>query len=100
MTSLGYWARFRKAGAALVELLAAVTAAEPPIALRRALRPMPDGRGSTCRAPHPASSPLKRAAAYPTTTGIRHLAQVLTEPATGRPRSGRLRKGVSGCNLR
>src|SRR5246127_5849458 len=24
--------------------------------------------------------PLKRAAAYPTTTGIRHLAQVLTEP--------------------
>jgi hypothetical protein len=32
------------AGAALVELLAAVTAAEPVIALRRALRPMPDGR--------------------------------------------------------
>jgi hypothetical protein len=24
--------------------------------------------------------PLKRAGAYPTTTGIRHLAQVLTEP--------------------
>ena len=35
--------------------------------------------------------PPKRAAAYPTTTGIRHLAQVLTEPfeelATGRARS-------------
>ena len=34
----------QQAGAALVELLAAVTAAEPAIALRRALRPMPDGR--------------------------------------------------------
>jgi hypothetical protein len=34
----------QKAGAALVELLAAVTAAQPAIALRRALRPMPDGR--------------------------------------------------------
>src|ERR1700747_2172009 len=28
----------------------------------------------------PLHPPLKRAAAYPTTTGIRHLAQVLTEP--------------------
>jgi len=27
--------------------------------------------------------PLKRAAAYPTTTGIRQLAQVLTEPRVG-----------------
>ena len=44
----------QEAGAALVELLAAVTAAEPAIALRRALRPM---------------------------TGIRQLAQVLTEPS-------------------
>jgi hypothetical protein len=34
----------QEAGAALVELLAAVTAAEPAIALRRALRPMSDGR--------------------------------------------------------
>ena len=34
----------QEAGAALVELLAAVTAAEPAIALRGALRPMPDGR--------------------------------------------------------
>ena len=56
---------------------------EPAIALRRALRPMPDGRLSTRRPPHSDSSPLKRAGAYPTTTGIRHLAEVLTEPGLG-----------------
>jgi hypothetical protein len=33
--------------------------------------------------------PLKRAAAYPKATGIRHLAQVLTEPiSTGAPLAG------------
>jgi hypothetical protein len=34
----------QQASAAFVELLAAVTAAVPAIALRRVLRPMPDGR--------------------------------------------------------
>src|SRR3984893_8323818 len=34
----------QEAGAALVELLAAITAAEPAIALRRPLRSVPDGR--------------------------------------------------------
>src|SRR5262249_38388332 len=70
----------QEAGAALVELLAAVTAAEPAIALRRALRPcltaVDRHAGTASR-----FIPLKRAAAYPTTTGIRQLAQVLTEPA-------------------
>ena len=39
------------------DVRAAVDQAEPAIALRRALRPMSDGRGSTCWPPHPASSP-------------------------------------------
>jgi hypothetical protein len=33
--------------------------------------------------------PLKRAAAYPSTTGIRHLAQVLTEPLLRSPSTGK-----------
>src|SRR5215471_21618817 len=47
--------------------------------------------------------PPKRAAAYPTTTGIRHLAQVLTEPAFVTPningfnRPTNLRFGPDGC---
>ena len=40
--------------AALVKLLAAVSAPEPAIALRRSLRPLADSRLSACWAPHPA----------------------------------------------
>ena len=45
--------------AALVELLAAIAAPEPAIALRRPLRPLADSRRSACRAPHPASIPSR-----------------------------------------
>src|SRR5271166_4720916 len=49
----------QRASAALVELLAA-TAAEPTIALRRALRSFPDGCRSIHRTPHRASSQTGR----------------------------------------